>query len=39
MQEPTGEWALPYQIVGLGDDTVYRVLGADAIQVLQGFIW
>jgi hypothetical protein len=34
-QEPTGEWSLPYQIVGLGDDRIYRVLGFDAIQALQ----
>jgi hypothetical protein len=35
-QEPTGEWALPYQIVGLGKGKVYRVFGFDAIQALQG---
>lgn len=35
-QEPGGEWSLPYQVVGLGDDTVYRVLGFDGVQVLQG---
>lgn len=35
-QEPEGEWALPYQIVGLGDGKVRCVLGYDAIQVLQG---
>jgi hypothetical protein len=36
-QEPSGEWALPYQIVGLSKkETVYRVLGFDAIQALQG---
>ena len=34
-QEPTGEWSIPYQIVGLGDDSVYRLLGLDAIQALQ----
>jgi hypothetical protein len=35
-QEPTGEWSLPYQIIGLGKGTVYRVHGFDAIQALQG---
>lgn len=35
-QEPEGEWALPYQIVGLGDGKVRCVLGFDAIQALQG---
>ena len=35
-QEPGGEWALPYQIVGLGDGKVRCVLGFDAIQALQG---
>lgn len=34
-QEPAGEWAIPYQIVGLGDDRVYRLLGFDAIQAMQ----
>jgi hypothetical protein len=35
-QEPTGEWALPYQIVDLGRGTVYRVHAFDAIQAFQG---
>lgn len=37
-QEPTGEWAVPYQVVGLSENKpkVYRVLGFDAIQALQG---
>lgn len=36
-QEPTGEWALPYQVTGIDPgDPVYRVFGIDAIQALQG---
>ena len=35
-QEPTGEWALPYQIAGLGKGKIYHVHGFDAIQALQG---
>jgi len=34
-QEPTGEWSLPYRIVGIGEGKTYRVLGIDAIQTLQ----
>lgn len=35
MQEPTGEWSISYQIVGLGSDSVYHLLGIDAVQALQ----
>ena len=35
-QEPTGEWALPYQIVGIGKGKIFVVHGFDAIQALQG---
>ncbi|WP_437669671.1 DUF6968 family protein [Sorangium sp. So ce131] len=34
-QEPTGEWSLPYQIVGIRKDRIFRVLGLDAVQALQ----
>lgn len=35
-QEPTGEWALPYRIVGLSRaEPVRRLFGFDAIQALQ----
>lgn len=35
-QEPTGEWSLPYQILGLGSERIFRVHGFDAVQALQG---
>lgn len=35
-QEPEGEWALPYQIEGVGDGKARCVLGFDAVQALQG---
>ena len=34
-QEPTGEWAAPFQILGLGRSRVSRAFGLDAIQALQ----
>ena len=34
-QEPTGEWAAPYQILGLGRPIASCVFGLDAIQALQ----
>ena len=34
-QEPTGEWALPYHIVGIGQGKISLVFGFDAIQALQ----
>lgn len=34
-QEPTGEWAAPFQILGLGRARVSRAFGLDAIQALQ----
>jgi hypothetical protein len=36
VQEPTGEWSLAYQVVGVRSGRVLRVLGFDAIEVLQG---
>jgi len=33
--EPTGEWAIAYQVVGLDQDAVYTVFGFDAIQAFQ----
>jgi hypothetical protein len=35
LEESSGEWSCPYQIVGLGDGAVRRVSGLDAIQSLQ----
>jgi len=34
-QEPTGEWAAPFQILGLGRSRVSRAFGLDAIHALQ----
>jgi len=34
-EEPTGEWSLRYQIVGIGKTKTRCVLGLDAVQVLQ----
>jgi hypothetical protein len=35
MPNPSGEWACPYQINGLGIETVRRACGIDAVQALQ----
>ena len=35
LEESSGEWCCPYQIVGLGDEVIRRVSGLDAIQSLQ----
>jgi hypothetical protein len=32
---PKGDWACPYQIVGIGDEKVHSAFGIDAVQALQ----
>ena len=34
-QEPAGEWAAPFQIVGLGRSRISRAFGLDAVHALQ----
>jgi hypothetical protein len=35
LEMPAGEWACPYQIVGLGDEVIRAIYGIDGVQALQ----
>jgi hypothetical protein len=34
VEDPEGDWRCPFQITGLGDDTVYAAFGIDSVQAL-----
>jgi hypothetical protein len=33
--EQTGEWGCPYQILGIEDESIYRVYGTDSLHAIQ----
>jgi hypothetical protein len=35
MPHPKGDWACPYQIIGIGDEKASYIFGIDAVQALQ----
>jgi hypothetical protein len=35
MPDPKGDWACPFQIIGIGSEEILKIYGIDAVQALQ----